>query len=199
MNRFFSCLVQLHQFTLNLSFHSQGTQCSKCLKFNQFTSHGYFYKNKSQGQPLTCGKRIFCSNRNGRSGCGATFRLYLSHTIPNFTVSASVISIFILALFQGFSIQNAYFKATKREEPRQAYRWIKRIQLAQILFRQNLSNQQSTNNRSNNTINPLVYFNIDKIGNLRLRNFLEPLASYFSIHIQNTCCEYQTHFQCSFF
>ncbi|MFQ3248044.1 MAG: hypothetical protein ACI9SP_004704 [Arenicella sp.] len=84
MQRFFDSFSIINLFTLSLDHHQNKTQCAHCLKNNQFISHGIIYKQTSIAERKPVGKRIICSNRYGRSGCGRTVQLYVSNRIPRF-------------------------------------------------------------------------------------------------------------------
>ncbi len=46
------------------------------------------------------GQRLFCSNRDKREGCGRTTPVFLSHIIPGYTISASILWPVLAALLQ---------------------------------------------------------------------------------------------------
>jgi len=98
MIKFFKDLGRLHQFTLSLDFHQDMTQCHKCSKHDQFVSHGFVYKKQRQGDKTIVGKRIFCSNRYGKVGCGSTHRLYLTAQIPSLQYNTEHLFRFLLEL-----------------------------------------------------------------------------------------------------
>lgn len=118
----------MHQFTLSLDSHSDSLTCQHCLKNDQFVSHGFIYKKQQQNEKQAIGKRIFCSNRCGRSGCGSTWQLYLSHEIPSLYYSTLELFTFLYSLMASLSIQSAYEQATGTDDPRNAYRWLSRLQ-----------------------------------------------------------------------
>jgi len=121
---FFKDMGSLDLFTMALERHQDVLECKKCSKSNQFVSHGYVYKKHLQGDTRTVGKRIFCSDRYGRSGCGSTLRLYLAAELPALQYTATHLFIFLCALIDSASIQKAYEQATHTENPRNAYRWL---------------------------------------------------------------------------
>ncbi len=129
MNIFFKDLEALQQFTLSLDFHQDMTQCGKCSKHDQFVSHGFVYKKQYHGDKKVVGKRIFCSNRYGRNGCGSSQRLYLCEQIPTLQYTADHLFRFLLELIAYISIQKAYKAATGTDNPRHAYRWLNKLTL----------------------------------------------------------------------
>jgi len=135
MIKFFTDLEDLHLFTLSLEFHQNKTQCQQCFKHNHFVSHGFVYKKQSQGDKRIVGKRIFCSNRYGRSGCGRTHQLYLADQIPSLQTNTQSLFHFLIQLMSLVSIQKAYHRATGTYNPRQAYRWLNKLMAKLVDFR----------------------------------------------------------------
>lgn len=122
MTHFFPCLQSLHAFSLNPSL-----SCVHCGSEQSFVSHGFVYQKQSLALPQPVGKRLVCSNRFGRSGCGRTLRLYLAHSLPRWHYGATVLSLFLLTLLSGASVVAAFQQATGRHEARQAWRWLHRL------------------------------------------------------------------------
>jgi hypothetical protein len=126
-HHFFESMESLNQFTMELDRHQDSLVCKQCSKSDQFISHGYVYRQLTQKTRITVGKRLFCSNRHGRSGCGSTLRLYLAFIIPVLRYDATHLMAFLNALINGMSIQKAYQAATQTDEPRNAYRWLDKL------------------------------------------------------------------------
>ena len=122
MVRFFSCLASLHAFSLNPVL-----TCPHCGCDDQLVSHGFVYRKQVCAEPAQVGKRLCCSNRFGRTGCGRTVQLYLTKVIPRLHYSASVMFVFVSALLVGSSVVSAFQLATGRVEPRHAWRWLRRL------------------------------------------------------------------------
>ncbi len=135
MNRYFNDLDTLHRFTLTLDSQPHPIQCRHCAKRGQFVSHGFVYKKQHHGEKRAVGKRIFCSNRHGRSGCGRTLRLYLTTELAFLHYTTVHLTAFLFALLSGRSIQAAYLAATQTAEPRNAYRWLHKLQRKLIDYR----------------------------------------------------------------
>ena len=70
-------LDALQQFTLALISPGNTTACLKCQKKGQLMSHAFVYKQQNNNDKKVAGKRVFCSNRDGKSGCGASIRQIL--------------------------------------------------------------------------------------------------------------------------
>ncbi len=135
MKHYFDHINTLHQFTMTLDCQPDSIQCKHCSKQDQFVSHGFVYKKQHQGEPRIVGKRIFCSDRNGRSGCGRTIRLYLITELAFLHYTAAIMVLFLRALLNGSTIQKAYLAATQKFEPRNAYRWLNKLQRKLVDYR----------------------------------------------------------------
>lgn len=124
MKRYFENLESLQLFALNRDVFGHRLKCDKCQKTGQFVAHDFIYKKQNNGRKKIVGKRIYCSTRSGRTGCGSTLRLYLTETLPTRQYATSHLLTFIQALVHGQSIQNAYKAATQANDPRHANRWL---------------------------------------------------------------------------
>ena len=99
--------------------------CPHCGKTGHSVSHGYLYKHVSIERREVVGKRILCSQRDGRNGCGRTRQWYLADIVPRRQYRLSVFIAFIHALLGGDAIEPAYLKATSSSaQPRHAWRWL---------------------------------------------------------------------------
>lgn len=127
MKRYFDTIDALDRFTLELNCHQDELQCHHCAKNDQFVSHGFVYKQRSAYRQQTVGKRIVCSNRYGHSGCGRTFRLYITNEIPALHYSAAELFLFLSALLANVTVAAAYQKATGQSETRNAWRWLTKL------------------------------------------------------------------------
>jgi hypothetical protein len=135
MQRFFDIFSSIDLFTLSLDHHQDKIQCDHCLKNNQFISHGIIYKQSSMTERKPSGKRIICSNRYGRSGCGRTTQLYVSNRIPRLHYEASVVFVFISHLLAKVCVTQVYQQATGQFEARNAWRWLTKLMLQLSAYR----------------------------------------------------------------
>ena len=140
MQRFFSSLPSLESFSRSLNTLPQGDTCQHCLKNDQWVSHGYVYKRGASDSNEVTGKRILCSARYGKTGCGHTRRLYLDRCIPHCHYPLNVVVAFIWQLIRGLSVENAYLKAVNPSgmDARHAWRWMNRLNLQLGYFRSTL-------------------------------------------------------------
>ena len=127
MDRFYPDIESLDAFTRSLDGLGETIRCAHCLRCNQMISHGFIYRQHTSIEKEAVGKRVFCSNRYGRSGCGRTHQLYVAHRFPFLRYGAAVLLIFLGSLLMGRSLADAYEAATGQVEPRNAWRWIKRL------------------------------------------------------------------------
>ena len=123
---FFSSLQTLEAYCHSLHSLPKEDSCQFCLQNDQWVSHGYVYKQCSLRGITLAGKRIICSARYGRRGCGRTRQLYLGHCIPGRRHTLDTVVMFIGLLIKGMWIEDAYRKALQDHErdSRHAWRWI---------------------------------------------------------------------------
>jgi len=141
--RFFSDLDSLNQYTFSLDSLANLPICPKCHRQGHFVSHGFIYRKRSNSDPAPVGKRIFCSPRYNRAGCGGSMRLYLDEIIPFLRYTTEHVSRFLCELMSGTPIETAYLSATNALEPRNAGRWMTRLVLMQATYRQKVDYQHS--------------------------------------------------------
>lgn len=127
MQRFYENFGSIDVFTLSLDGHQDKLECAHCLKNDQFVSHGVVYKQRSIDKAEKVGKRIFCSNRYGRNGCGRTFQLYVASEIPFCRYGAAQLLVFIISLLANLTIADSYQQATGQLESTHAWRWLNKL------------------------------------------------------------------------
>jgi hypothetical protein len=186
MKRFYADFDTINVFTLSLDFHQNELECAHCSKHDQFVSHGIIYKQRSSTLTEKMGKRIFCSNRYGRTGCGRTFQLYVANEIPRFRYGAVHLFIFISALLAKLNIAEAYHQATGQTETRNAWRWLSKLMTQLSEYRSYLKCRKS---------NLIIQFR-SKSNNLK--HLLPTLSQLFSAN-RNGCFDYQLNQQRPFF
>ena len=124
MKIYYASLDAIQQQTMQLCHE----QCNHCKQSHQLISHGFVYKKQAVASPeLVIGKRVFCSDRDGRTGCGRTMRLYLDTTVRYLHYAGCSVVAFIMLLMDGMGVQRAYRQATGTEDPRNAYRWLNKL------------------------------------------------------------------------
>jgi hypothetical protein len=99
--------IESSQHTKKL-LHIKLMQCSHCGKVGMLIFHGYIYGLSDYRTPVMKGRRIFCSNRNRRSGCGQTLTVYFCEYIKQRFISAELLWHFLQNILSGLSIEKAY-------------------------------------------------------------------------------------------
>lgn len=185
MKRFYPDFESIHTFTASLDCHQDDLECTHCMKNGQFVSHGIIYKQRSSSLSEKVGKRLFCSNRYGRSGCGRTFQLYIASEIPTCRYGATHLFVFITALMTNVKIDESYHQATGQTEPRNAWRWLERLMFKLSHYRTFLKYRKHDHSK------------IFTSSSHYLQHLLPTLSRMFTL-TNNGCFTYQTHQQQSF-
>lgn len=136
MQTYYPSLDAIHQQTQQLELE----QCPHCQQTQQLVSHGFIRKKRVRAHPQAVGKRVFCSNRHQRTGCGRTMQLYLDSTLRHLHHAGSAVVAFVLLLLAGIPIVMAYTQTTGANTPRHAYRWLNRLDQQMSTYR-SLSHQ----------------------------------------------------------
>lgn len=100
--------------------------------------YGYNENNNKHG--MIRGKRIFCSNRNNRTGCGRTINIFKSYIIKYFTFTACTIWSFLNNIINGLNIFQAFKILNIKASASTPYRLFARFkekqsELRSMLFR----------------------------------------------------------------
>jgi len=135
MQRFFENIESIDAYTRNLACYITRLECAHCKKNDTFMSHGFVYKHRSRDLQIPVGKRIWCSNLNGHTGCGRTFQLYVADQIPGLQYGTAALFIFISSLLAQLSVRKSYQLATSQHETRHAWRWLNKLSRHMIEFR----------------------------------------------------------------
>lgn len=123
MARYFSSLEAVQQATCLL----EGEACPHCGRVQCLISHGFIYKKTDTGW-LCVGKRVFCSNRRQRRGCGRTCPWYVASVLRFMHYCGSVLFAFVAALAKGMAVEAAFVRATGAFDARQAWRWMDKLE-----------------------------------------------------------------------
>lgn len=106
MTQFYKTEEEFSHIHTNLKlFKCQHCKCEGCLIL-----HGYLY-GYAEGLGSTRikrGRRIFCSNRKNRKGCGKTFSFLMASFIKNFIISTNTLWKFLNKISQGYSLASAF-------------------------------------------------------------------------------------------
>lgn len=135
MPLFFPSHQALDIFTLQLDLHRDDIACGHCGQSQFLISHGHVYQQLHGGKSEPVAKRVLCSNRYSRLGCGHSFRLYVAGRIPHLHYRPCVVACFFCALLAGLTVAAAWRNATGSLCARHAYRWLNRLNRQQAVFR----------------------------------------------------------------
>ena len=99
--------------TPGAAFSLKQLSCPHCQQSETLNRHSLLYGN----DPFACakervrGQRVFCSNRGRRVGCGRTFSVFLSDTLPRHTLTATLLWQWLIQRLAGLSAKAAAEKA----------------------------------------------------------------------------------------
>jgi hypothetical protein len=116
------------------------TPCPHCNAHGTLIRHGFLYgfDETSPQRKILRARRIFCSNRNARPGCGRTFSVWLAHKIRRLSLTAHALWNFLQRAVAG-SIAAAVRTANCHLSDRTWRRIWKRFDLGQSRIRTALS------------------------------------------------------------
>ncbi|MBN8215976.1 MAG: hypothetical protein J0L75_05005 [Spirochaetes bacterium] len=78
--------------------------------------HGYLRGQDEKHHPSVRARRIFCSDRTRRPGCGRTFSLFLSHCLVGLKVGTAVAWAFLSGILAGLSIEKAVYAVAAQHD-----------------------------------------------------------------------------------
>ncbi len=116
-------------------------RCPHCERVGFLVGHGLLFGYAElSGDRIIRGRRLLCSNRHRRRGCGRTVSIFSSWVLPRFMVSAVTLFSFFLAALLGRSSRLAAWTSTIGEalSVSTAYRLWRRLQGCQSRLRTRL-------------------------------------------------------------
>jgi hypothetical protein len=127
-----------HQWPAILS-HLKLRPCTHCHRIGTLNAHGYL-RGYGEGSDLIIrGRRLYCSNRGHKNGCGRTHALFLPDVLPTFSLMATLLWHFLCRLVAGSSRRSAFLFCFGEKNPRRAYWLWKRCVKVQSVLRSRLS------------------------------------------------------------
>lgn len=122
-------------------FQLKQTPCPHCRATGHLNLHGYLrgYDESNYGKKIIRGRRIFCSNRGRRKGCGRTFSVLVCGVLKRFTIGANTLWRFLKNIAAGLNKQAAFKKASSQFSSTTCYRIAKTFRYAQVKIRSKLS------------------------------------------------------------
>lgn len=136
MIRFYKTQAQFEAFYARLKL----SLCPHCKHSGFLILHGYLYGYCEQDNSLIQrGRRVYCSNRNNKNGCGRTFSVLPACVLPNLIISAQSLWRFLQKAKSGRTLACA-FRSTKCTMAQSSiYRLFKKFSLNQMRIRTFLS------------------------------------------------------------
>lgn len=115
--------------------------CPFCRTIGMLILHGYLYgyDDSDMSEKIKRGRRIFCSNRKNRKGCGRTISIFKATIIKRLRTTTKTLWTFLMHLSQGMSRLKAYRKAGGHLKTSSIYRLYSRFidhcsQIRTLLF-----------------------------------------------------------------
>ena len=114
--------------------------CPHCGRVETLIGHGTLTGYAGQGnEVVTRGRRLFCSNRHARPGCGRTCSTLLAQALRGFSVWTYTLVAFVVAVAHGASIRAAWGAAAGGDMTLSSgYRLWRRLVQAQVHIRAKL-------------------------------------------------------------
>jgi hypothetical protein len=114
----------------------KATACPHCKVIGLLVLHGFLrgYDESSPREKTVRARRIFCSNRNNRQGCGRTFSVWIADKIRRLSLSAGGLWMFLQSVV-GSGMASAIRRVNSHLSDRQMQRIWKRFDLGQSQIR----------------------------------------------------------------
>jgi hypothetical protein len=88
--------------------------CPHCGRMGTLIGHGYLRGYAEQGQDVIVrGRRVFCSDRHRRPGCGRTFSLLIATLLAGFLVTTLTLFRFVEQVLAGLTRRTAWHAAAQ--------------------------------------------------------------------------------------
>ena len=117
--------------------HVKLLRCPHCRRVGYLILHGYLRGNDDMETTINIirARRLFCSNRNRRLGCGRTVSVFLAQVIKRFTISTQHLWLFIKNITNGSDKIQSLRKTGLSYCQASAYRLYNKIYLNQSRLR----------------------------------------------------------------
>jgi hypothetical protein len=101
----FICMAEFSQDGQNVKLE----RCRHCGKTGMLILHGYMYGyDEYRDTRVIKGRRVFCSNRNRRRGCGRTWSCRIIDFMHRTLITTGIAWQFLLFILSGMTIEKAY-------------------------------------------------------------------------------------------
>lgn len=136
MIRFFKTQAQFQSFYTRLKL----TLCPHCKLAGFLILHGYLYGyGEHDDSTIVRGRRIYCSNRHNKNGCGRTFCVLSASVLPKMVIGAQSLWRFLDNVKHGLCLARAFRAAGCTMAQSSIYRLFKMFSLNQMRIRTFLS------------------------------------------------------------
>lgn len=120
-------------------------RCPHCKISNNLILHGYLYgySDVNVNRRVVRGRRIFCSNRNNRDGCGKTISVVFAHLIKKFIITTKNLWNYLNNIYNGKNKFQAFRVLRISYSTSTIYRLYKRFYLRQLIILKTLKTKYS--------------------------------------------------------
>lgn len=133
--KYYSNSVELNQYLETIKF----VPCPHCGKVGFLNRHGFLKGYPLKGSnKMVRGCRVYCSNRNNRTGCGRTCSLLLSTLLLGFSIGTGLLWGFVEKVLSGNSRKHAWEELNTGLPVENAYRLWNRLVKEQSRLRTHL-------------------------------------------------------------
>jgi hypothetical protein len=114
--------------------------CPHCRGVGTLNLHGHLrgYAEQGGNTPVHRGRRLFCSNRRHRSGCGITVSLWLAGFLRNHILTLPTLWLFLAGILAGPTQAAAFRRTASALHPTTLYRAFRKVRQAQSRLRTHL-------------------------------------------------------------
>lgn|GEM_PF-590436 len=127
--------TEFESFYCKIKLHT----CPHCNLIGCLILHGFLYGYDQSGDSIKRGRRIFCSNRKKRTGCGKTFSILKPDFIKNHMICASDLWAFLKRTTTGSPIIQAFKNSVSHMNISSGYRLFKKFRFCQSHIRTRLN------------------------------------------------------------
>lgn len=132
MIRFFKTPAQFQALYARIKL----TPCPHCKLRGCLILHGYLYGYSEHGdERIVRGRRVFCSNRHNKNGCGKTFCLVDASCLPGHIIGANGLWRFLDKIKNGVALATAFRAAKAGMTASSAYRLFHKLLAGQVRIR----------------------------------------------------------------
>jgi hypothetical protein len=105
------------------------TRCAHCRRIGTLNRHDRIQGNdpETANKKMLRGRRVWCSNRGRRGGCGRTMRIMFACVLPRHSVKAGMLSGLLEHLGAGASIKGAWERCGLPVQLQSVYHLVQRV------------------------------------------------------------------------